>query len=350
MNESLRFVLYAPNVHMSGGLILLRALLDEMPKTIELVAFFDSRARAHLAPPTDSTCFWIKANIWSRLAAEIRLRSYATRQTKIFCFHGLPPILPSLAHVIVFQQNRNLFGLNSVFEFSLKTGLRIATERLISIFFRKNVSQYVVQTPSMERNLRNWFSSNSIDRVLPLIRVIPFIKFIYKPKQINNLERKWDFVYISHGEAHKNHRNLLQAWRILAQENLRPTLALTVFSHDLNLKKEIEYFRKSVANEVYDLGQLSREEVWELYCNSRALIFPSTSESFGLPLIEASYLGLPIIASELDYVRDVCVPVETFDPKSPVSIARAVKRFLGVPEPTVNLKSPTEFWQELLYK
>ncbi|MGH8848481.1 MAG: glycosyltransferase, partial [Polaromonas sp.] len=56
----------------------------------------------------------------------------------------------------------------------------------------------------------------------------------------------------------------------------------------------------------------------------------------------------PILASELDYVRDVCSPVQTFDPASPVSIARAVKRFLAVPEPVMQLRTPHEFWQELL--
>ena len=87
-----------------------------------------------------------------------------------------------------------------------------------------------------------------------------------------------------------------------------------------------------------------------LYANSRALIFPSKSESFGLPLVEAANMGLPIIAAELDYVRDVCIPVQTFDPDSPVSIARAVRRFLSAPEPCVTLRTPTEFWNQLLSK
>jgi hypothetical protein len=78
------------------------------------------------------------------------------------------------------------------------------------------------------------------------------------------------------------------------------------------------------------------------------MVFHSTSESFGLPLIEPSSLVLPILASELDYVRDVCVPTDTFKPNSPVSIVRAVKRFLGCPEPTATLNSPAEFWGEML--
>ena len=36
-----------------------------------------------------------------------------------------------------------------------------------------------------------------------------------------------------------------------------------------------------------------------------ALVFPSTIETFGLPLIEAASMGKPIIASDLDYAREV---------------------------------------------
>ena len=55
-----------------------------------------------------------------------------------------------------------------------------------------------------------------------------------------------------------------------------------------------------------------------------------------------------MLASELDYVRDVVDPEESFDPASPVSIARAVKRFLGIPEPALPLRDAETFVRELL--
>ena len=59
-------------------------------------------------------------------------------------------------------------------------------------------------------------------------------------------------------------------------------------------------------------------------------------------MIEARRVELPVIASELDYVRDVIDPEESFDPNSAISIARSVKRFLGVshsPLPIIDSKS-----------
>ena len=55
-----------------------------------------------------------------------------------------------------------------------------------------------------------------------------------------------------------------------------------------------------------------------------------------MPLIKASKIGLPIIAVEKDYVRDVCAPKETFDPQSPLSISRAIKRFLNIHDPQIS--------------
>ena len=57
---------------------------------------------------------------------------------------------------------------------------------------------------------------------------------------------------------------------------------------------------------------------------------------------------MPIIAGEMDYVRDVVDPSETFDPLSPVSIARAIKRYLGVPERPLSVMTAERFVKELL--
>jgi glycosyltransferase involved in cell wall biosynthesis len=311
-----------------------------------LIAFLDSRARELLNLPRGSQVTWVRASVGSRLACELALRRVAIKGTMVFCFHGLPPVIPNYAHIIVFQQNRIYFELSKLPKFTLKTRLRLCLERYVSRIFRKSVYEYIVQTHSMQRSLLLWYTA--FDGYFPRIRVLPFAGDIFDFAANSCVEREWDFVYVADGEAHKNHCNLLRAWELLAQDNLRPSLALTLSSRDAALRQKMAQVNEKSALQIRDLGQMPHKEVVRLYANARALIFPSTSESFGLPLIEASHLGLPILASELDYVRDVCVPAETFDPNSPVSIARAVKRFLECPEPPVNLKTPTEFWGELL--
>ena len=94
---------------------------------------------------------------------------------------------------------------------------------------------------------------------------------------------------------------------------------------------------------IINLGWLPHSEVLLKYEVSGALIFPSLRESFGLPLVEARKFNIPILASELDYVYDVCEPEETFDPASPRSVARAVKRFLDISLSLRKVNDPKDF-------
>ena len=53
-------------------------------------------------------------------------------------------------------------------------------------------------------------------------------------------------------------------------------------------------------------GQLSHAECLSEYQQADALVFPSVLESYGLPLVEAMVMGMPIIAADLPYARLLC--------------------------------------------
>lgn len=337
-----RLVLYAPNVNTGGGLTLLQELLL-LPQAGEFRAFLDARARAKVRCPDSATVTWVEPTAGDRLKGEYLLARESRPGDTVLCFHGLPPLMRNKGRIVVFQQNRNYLGLNKLSEFALRTRLRLLMERIIARVFRFRVACYVVQTPSMRRALLSWHGGK------PDVRVCPFVGQQW-PVEASAREaaRRWDFIYVADGVAHKNHRRLLEAWSLLASEGLRPALALTLGDRDRTLVAEIDEMVERSGLRVENLGEMSHEDLFRAYQQSAALIFPSTSESFGLPLIEAGQSGLPVVASERDFVRDVCSPSQTFDPESAVSIARAVKRFLGVDEPRVVLQSPQRFLDEVL--
>lgn len=324
-----RFLLYAPNVHTGGGAVLLQSLLDVWPHDLGLIAWLDARAEGHLRVPLNAQVEWVRPSFFSRLRAEFALAKRANSVDRLLCFHGLPPLLANRAELFIFQQNRNHLGLVPAHNFAWRTRQRLRFEQILLRFFRHRCASYWVQTPSMARDLQKWFGNDSVN-----INILPFLP-ISKPATCSSL-RHWDFIYVADGEGHKNHRRLIEAWIILARQGIKPSLALTLTDRDATLSN---WINKQIAEHglrISNLGHLPHDKLLVLYGESNAVVFPSISESFGLPLIEARQAGLPIVASELDFVRDVCEPEQSFDPYSSVSIARAVRRFLGLDELPVN--------------
>lgn len=337
----MRLLLHAPNIHSGGGFILLKELLDAAPDVLQW-AQLDSRTQCRLTFPKVTEVRYVARTVFARHAAEWRLWRKSQIDDVILCFNGMPPVYPQRGRVVVFQQNRNLLGVNSLRQFPVRVALRIAGERLIAKLFKSRVTEYVVQTDTMARDLKQWHGGD------PVISVLPFANSFSVDQSGNNDYGEYDFVYVATGDAHKNHDRLLDAWVLLADAGLFPSLVLTVGSENGRLLTRLAQLCTDKSLRIESLGGLSREQVLNLYKHSRALIFPSTSESFGLPLLEAAACGLPVVASELDYVRDLVNPAETFDAGSAVSIARAVRRFLGCPELPAQVMTASGFLERIL--
>jgi glycosyltransferase involved in cell wall biosynthesis len=186
-----------------------------------------------------------------------------------------------------------------------------------------------VQTPHMKQRLCQMSIPSS------KITVWPFANVTISDEAFNS---DGSFVCVSSGDAHKNIKNLILAWVLLAEDGCFPKLYLTISKSEYPMlskwiDKQIHEWDLLISN----LGVLPPEDIKKIYFKGSALIYPSLVESLGLPLIEAREAKVDIIAAELDYVRDVVSPAQTFNPNSPISIARSVKRYLGIPTTLIKL-------------
>ena len=78
------------------------------------------------------------------------------------------------------------------------------------------------------------------------------------------------------------------------------------------------------------IGNISREEVFEKYCNS-ILVFPSYIETVGLPLLEAKKCNTPIIASDTAFSHELLDSydnVNFFDPFDVNDLKNQMKKFI----------------------
>ncbi len=326
--------LHAPNVHQGGGLNLLRALLSALtgPAVLQLDARF-----APLPPlPEGTVVHHVAPRIIARLGAERRLARRLTPDDTVLCFGNLPPLWRVSARVVVFVQNVYLLDAAHMQALPWKLRARVHIERLwLKTFLRD--AEVIVQTETMAQKAKA--------RLHRPARVIPFRDPLPDPER--SAAPEYDFIYVASGEAHKNHTRLFEAWAELAARGVKPSLALT---HDPGANTPLgsaltQARAKGARIEIVSADGV--EAMAALYAKARFLVFPSMFESFGLPLLEAAQIGLPIVAAERDYVRDVVQPKETFDPLSARSIARAVLRALDqATEPPVP-RSAAEFLDAL---
>jgi glycosyltransferase involved in cell wall biosynthesis len=347
---STKLYIHATNIHQGGGKSLLWSIIEALPSSGSIVLVLDTRMPLPDNIPSNIQIKKVLPSILGRVGAERWLSKNVRSQDVVLCFGNLPPLLKSWGRTVVFVQNRYLIDGVKLNEFSLMIRLRLTIERLWLFHKLKNVDEFVVQTPAMKRLLEQKIGQHILVRVLPFMAtMVGYSREILKPIILGKTD--FDFVYVASGEPHKNHRKLLEAWCLLAGEGLFPSICLTL--NDVRfatLCNEIEVMRQRYGLKVTNASELSHNDILALYKKSGALIYPSNFESFGLPLIEARQAGLPVLASELDYVRDVLDPEQTFDPESGVSIARAVKRFMGKSEKNLPLLDAAQFISHILEK
>lgn len=348
--EASRLLLHATNVHQGGGKALLTAILSAIPKTTQSLAQLDKRMVVSTSISENLKVEFVEPTIMQRLRAEWWLALNSRPRDVILCFGNLPPLFKLSGRVQVFLQNRYLIDDVPLSSFPLKTRIRLWMERIWLAARMANVDAFLVQTPSMQRLLETRTKSKVPVHVLPFMpNTANYVRRILKHEADGNSDV--EFAYVASGEPHKNHRTLVSAWCLLAKEQLYPSLKLTLDRRTFPelcdwVEQQIALHQLKISN----LGSLSHGEIKQLYSHVDAMIYPSTFESFGLPLIEARQAGLPILASELDYVRDLIDPEESFDPESPVSIARAVKRFMLGDEAPLSLHNAKDFLGHILKK
>jgi len=348
-------IVNAYNIHQGGGLVLLKALVASCYDDEDVIYLLDSRLEVGDFQGLKGEAIFFKPTVVHRLMAEIWLYKNVNHDDTVLCFGNLPPIFKLKGYVTVFLQNIYLIDKKTLSGFSLKTRLRIFIERQWLSQFKSNTNVFIVQTYTMYNLMSLWQKQH---KVFSLINILPFIDSVRDyEKQISETEtrktvkKEYDFVYVASGEPHKNHKKLIEAWVNLSKEGFFPSLCVTLNDHS---HPELTKWVKEKINQhnlrIENRGAVSRKDVINLYEQALALIYPSLFESFGLPLLEAQNLKLQILASELDYVRDLIKPTESFDPNSSISIARAVKRYLNLNDEPLEVLNAEQFISSILSK
>lgn len=317
-----KILIDAVYINESGGKVLLEYLIKNLLKSKDFSKYFflfDNRFHSSIK---DEIPFDQKKSVEGTESA--RLSFYKNRGNTFlvyFCFGNVPPpcqvgksmVFIYFHNALILSTKGTSYKLLKRFNFWLKCQY---------IKLRSNKKYiWIVQTKGMAQLLRS--KLNTLEKH---IKVLPFFDAeVYRDQNTRNDINNRNFLYVANGNIQKNHIVLLEAWEYLFEKfNLKLTLHLTIGSEYQNLISYIDRLNKEGLN-IVNHGICDTEKLKLIYSNCNYCIYPSLSESFGLPLVEASLAGCRIIASDLPYVYDVILPIQTFNPFDKFDIGNKIR-------------------------
>lgn len=124
------------------------------------------------------------------------------------------------------------------------------------------------------------------------------------PEPIIELHDRPFIMYIGRPQPHKNLERLIHAFKILKLEHPKLVLVLAGKKDKLYENYERLVHAEDIPD-VYFTGFVSEGQLRWLYENCQAYVFPSLSEGFGLPGLEAMRHGAPVASSNATCLPEV---------------------------------------------
>ncbi|WP_240048344.1 glycosyltransferase family 4 protein [Crenalkalicoccus roseus] len=192
----------------------------------------------------------------------------------------------------------------------------------------------LVNSAATEASLRPHLAARG---VAPPLAVAPLGLDPRPPAPPAPAEEAPRFVCLGTIEPRKNHLLLLHLWREFAARPAPGAPRLLLLGRrgweNENILDLLDRCG-ALRGLVQELGTPSDAEAAALLAGSRALLFPSFAEGYGLPLAEALALGVPAICSDIPALREVGGAVPEFlDPLDGAAWRRAVLDYAAPESP-----------------
>lgn len=207
-------------------------------------------------------------------------------------YHQSLPLYPGLYNPID-RTERTLFKYKCIFPYFVKR-----------TWVKK--TKYIVQTPVVRTRFSSYFGimRHNIYVCFPDIYRID----LSEVTQIHWNDGYYHFLFVGDDLKYRNGRTIIEAIYILSRNY--PKLAKLIRVHITStaemspkLYRYISY--KNLSSNFIFEGILKHDNLLSLYKSVNALLFPSSIETVGLPVLEAASFGTPIIAGDVDYAHCV---------------------------------------------
>ncbi|MBI3366389.1 glycosyltransferase family 4 protein [Candidatus Roizmanbacteria bacterium] len=192
----------------------------------------------------------------------------------------------------------------------------------------KNALKIITPTKTVKKQLIHLYGHSYGEKIIPIYEGVD--RTIQKTQINGELSKTFKdpfFIYIGNFYPHKNVETLVRAFsKVIDRYKLvligpKDYFArhLTQLVDELKLDKRIFFYHYATP-----------ADLKFFYINAQALIHPSFSEGFGLPLVEAAYCNCPVIASNIDVFKELLnEEYVSFDPNDEDELVKKIHHFLG---------------------
>jgi len=139
-------------------------------------------------------------------------------------------------------------------------------------------------------------------------------------------------LFVSSLWQYKNCDGLLRAWALARGELGDRQLAVVGKGRDEQYVAQLRSLAAElgISGDVVFVGGVPLEETVSFYRAADVLAYPSLSETFGLPILEAMACLCPVVTSNISAMPETAGGAAVLcDPKDPASIARAIIEAVG---------------------
>ena len=140
------------------------------------------------------------------------------------------------------------------------------------------------------------------------------------------------FFFLANTEPRKNTEGVIRAFSIFCKEypQYNHHLVIKGLTDEILQKKIIACNAENFASRIHRVGYIDYADLPGLYQGAAMLWFPSFTEGFGLPIVEAMAVGTPVITSNTSVMPEIAGDAALYvDPYQPEELVHQADKILS---------------------
>ncbi len=138
-------------------------------------------------------------------------------------------------------------------------------------------------------------------------------------------------LFICRLEERKNIVRIIEAFEMLKKKYNIPHELILAGKPGFGYEKiRSKIYNSRFKNAIHEVGYVDEEKKWELLKNAEVFLFPTLYEGFGIPVLEAQSVGVPVVTSNISSLPEVAGDGAVLvDPASTENIAQGIYQVLS---------------------